>query len=779
MEGALSREIWAKSPRGGQTAGESLHTHTQLVVARLAQLRRRLPALADAAADPEIWQRAFWACVLHDVGKAAEPFQRVLRGEARSWGQRHEVASLAFLPWVLPEADDQRPWVAAAIASHHRDASVIDEIYPFDRPADIAFERLFGGFSDETLAHLRDWLRAAPLRWAREYGFDGAESGLEAAPSVLDGRRFRDQDAPDAVLACLQNYNRLCRNLEREEASSAANRRGLLTRGLILLADRLASAHARELDVLHMPEAAALLAAAGGVDGARNYQSAAGATMSSVVVSAPTGSGKTEAALWWASAQQQAEPHRQRLLYLLPYQASLNAMKARLDATLGVETGLLHGRAAQALYRGLLAEGMDGERAERVARRATDLAHLQVPSVHVATPYQLLRGAFRLPGYEMQWASLHGALIAIDEVHAYQPERLGLFLGLLAHLVQRWDVRVCALTATMPSWLRDLLVQRLGATAVAASRADFAKFARHQLRLIPGDLPAVIPAVTARVEAGEAVLVAANTVSDAQALYRTLQAVLGTTRVRLLHSRFIGQDRLRHEQELMRAVGLGVKQRMPLVVVATQTIEVSLNLDFDTIYSAPAPLEALAQRFGRVNRTGRLKSAPVNVLLQPDDGQGVYDSRLVQASLGALRKRDGLVLDEAELGSMLDEVYADGLAEEFTAAVLVHEREFTASCLYDLRAFQSDDQLAEKFDALFDGVEVVPASFENEFTTLVADSPLAAQGYLVPISYRQLSRLRRDQRIRKLDGGFHIVDLPYNAETGLALSRPGQVADSE
>lgn len=769
MSSELPAEIWAKSARRAGEPGESLHAHTGLVVARLAQLRQRLPRLAEAVDDPGLWWRVFWACVLHDAGKAAAPFQRTLRDPSARWGDRHEIASLAFLPWVLGEEDD-RAWAGAAIASHHRDAAVIEERYPAGHPEDIDFERLFGGFSDETLEAMRRWLRAAPERWAREFGFedDGAWRS-PAMPDTLDGRRFRATDGPEAVVATLRAYRRLRRQLDRDDADSAANRQAVICRGLVLLADRLASAHAHRLETVIVPEVAHLLREAGGFTGARDYQRLTGEIAGSVVVSAPTGSGKTEAALWWAGTYQRADDHRRTLLYLLPYQASLNAMQQRLQKTLGAEVGLLHGRAVQALYRMLLHQGKDTEAAERIANRATNLARLQHPAVRVATPYQLLRAAYRLPGYEAQWATLHSALVVVDEVHAYDPSRLGLFLGLLGHLVQCWDVRVCALTATMPSWLRELLIERLGASTVSASAEDFRSFSRHELRLVPGDLEAALPAVAARVEQGEAVLVAANTVRGAQTAYDQLCDILGRERVRLLHSRFTANDRLAKEQELMNLVALGRTARTPLAVVATQTIEVSLNLDFDTIYSEPAPLEALAQRFGRVNRKGRLHRAPVHVLTAPDDGQGVYDRRLVSATLTALAERDGQPLDEAELDRMLDAVYGGGLAEEYRDEVLRHEREFAASCLADLRAFQSDDELEEKFDSLFDGAEVVPAVHEEEFTRLVTDTPLEAQGLLVPISFRQLTRLRRADRVRPLVHGFLAADVPYDRDRGLRL----------
>ncbi len=71
------------------------------------------------------------------------------------------------------------------------------------------------------------------------------------------------------------------------------------------------------------------------------------------------------------------------------------------------------------------------------------------------------------------------------------------------------------------------------------------------------------------------------------------------------------------------------------------------------------PLEALLQRFGRVNRGQPAGSPlkPVYVCTQPDDGQHVYRAELVQAALGVLQGLNGQVVDEAQVDALLAAVY--------------------------------------------------------------------------------------------------------------------------
>jgi len=87
-------------------------------------------------------------------------------------------------------------------------------------------------------------------------------------------------------------------------------------------------------------------------------------------------------------------------------------------------------------------------------------------------------------------------------------------------------------------------------------------------------------------------LVVCNTVKNAQIACRELGKNVSPEKKALIHGRFILKDR--EEQERNAAD--------KFLLVGTQAIEVSLNISFDVIYTELAPIDALVQRFGRVNR---------------------------------------------------------------------------------------------------------------------------------------------------------------------------------
>jgi CRISPR-associated endonuclease/helicase Cas3 len=745
----------------------------------LSQLALRAPYLADVAGEPRLWHRAFWACWLHDLGKAASGFQRSLRNQS-AWGHRHEVLSLAFLHWAIPPDADDTAWVASAIASHHRDAPLIlaERYDPSLPPAVTGIDQMVAELDDETLVALGIWLRSTAPDWLAGSPLARLRVTADCPASAQPDPLYFRREAPEAIRHALDAYRRLWQAHQQGEASPAERRQGLILRGLVLLADHLASAHAPPVRTLAMPSADRILAAAGpGAHELRSHQTAASAVLGSVVLAAPTGSGKTEAALLWAARQHAEQAAPLKLVYLLPYRASANAMRERLRRALDTtEIGLLHSRSAQILNREWQDRGYTGPRAERAARRAVDLMRLYHPSAWVATPYQLLRAAYRLPGYEKTWASLGRALIVFDEPHAYEPERLGLLLGLLGDLVRNWEVRVCAMTATMPAWLRGLLEDTLEVESLPADPDLFAAFRRHQLTMFAGEITGkdAIDLIVRQAQAGRSILIGANTVARAQQMYQVLQKLLGCEHTRLLHSRFTQRDRQHHEDEILSHLQAGATRAASMAVIATQVIEVSLDLDFDTIVTEPAPLEALAQRFGRVNRRGGKGVGgvvPVHVMTAPLDGQGVYDARLVQRAVEVLGRADGQTLDEALLGNYLDEIYRDDLAHDWQQRVVEHRQRFEWVCLRTLRAFESDESLEDAFDELFDGVEVLPAALEDEYRRLREDSVLEAQGLLVPISHRQLRRLGAERRWHP-EWRVHLIDRPYDTKLGLDLAHP-------
>lgn len=780
------KDIWAKSAeQGAGGRPEELAQHTWSVLEKLAATIRLRPTLPKQIGMSRLWHILFWSAFLHDFGKAAKGFQARLR-RGPKWPHRHEVLSLAFVDWVRSAfTADELQWLVAAVVSHHRDAAAIQQAYPLlTRPeSDFRSE-----LDDKTMGLLWDWLNECPASWIEALDLGNAGVDLLSLPPRNDAIRVVFEEGTERIRHWLNTYQRWLDKTVNRSGAMPLLIGTILLRGHLISSDHMASAHVGELPRPELDSADRLM---GKLKLANLYahQCACREARGSTVLMAPTGSGKTEAALLWAVSQ-----NAPRLYYTLPFQASMNAMAKRLaeddkdrQAPFKGQVGLEHSRSALAYYRRLLIEDetADVKKATRAAFWLKNLAELNYYPVRVLSPYQLLKAPYRLRGYETLLTDCFGAAFVFDEIHAYEAERLAKILALVKYLREHFNARFLVMSATLPTLLRDRLGEALGDyTLITATDDLYRQFRRHKLVLQDGDLLTDIQLNRIAEEAlgGRSILVCCNTVARAQEAWNLLKQQLGEESVMLLHSRFNGRDRLSKEESVREKTGVRSDKRQPIVLVATQVVEVSLDIDLDVIYSDPAPLEALLQRFGRINRQRLKDFAPVCVFREPiPDKPRPYEPRLIRAALSVLEKHKDDMLDEALVSVWLDEVYArPEIAEPWQSDYQSAYTWFCDGPLANLRAFQSDDDLEEVFYEAFDSIEVLPEGMYSDYLLARDESPLKASELLVPISWQQYGRLKAEGRARVDEQGkLKLVDVYYDSLIGLDFNRKTEDASSD
>jgi CRISPR-associated endonuclease/helicase Cas3 len=782
--------LMAKSADQG---GDSLAQHTWDVIRKLADQHRLRPHLATQLQDERLWHRLYWASFFHDFGKAAQGFQERLQNpqQENEWSRghhRHEVLSLAFVEWLFPPGHADRLPVLCAVICHHKDAEVIFEKYGRKNRNPDAMRRvefLASQITSKVADDLWLWLAEYGAHWAQAIGLPILESfapinrksfGVEAICRAID-----------EFSLCMNGYD----DGDYDERRVLAD---MHYRGLILTADHAASAGAESFPDLNLTPDIAAHPLPSPNSWRSHQRDAAQAGIGSAIMIAPTGSGKTEAAMLWAARQIEHRP-ASRLFYTLPYQASMNAMMERLCRNFfqvnPIENGIVtvqHSRALLKFYQDMMEadSGTNPKAATRTARARKNLAKLNYYPVQVFSPYQMLKAAYSLKGYEALLVDYTGGLFIFDEIHAYEASRLALIITMMGWLAHNYGARFLVMTATLPPPVEAALKAALpGCEEIRADTQVFEDSRRHQVHLLDGDLLNSLDVIAERGR-HEKVLVCCNQVGRAQEVYQRLQNEHHFTRdnIILLHGRFNGRDRTAKERLLGEIVGVG-QPHLPYIIVATQVVEVSLNIDLDTIFTDPAPLEALLQRFGRVNRGRKVKELrPVHVFREPmgETECRPYDLQLVEASLEVLERYcgGGGEIDEALVTQMLGEIYQhDAIAKEWQTKYQ-HAAQSFQDVLSRMKPYQSADiSTFQEFYKLFDGTQVLPADCEKAFyDALDKGDYLGASQYLVNISWGQYAQLKGKSLVvpREEKEYADHVNVPYSEEWGLdiagALSAP-------
>jgi len=256
------------------------------------------------------------------------------------------------------------------------------------------------------------------------------------------------------------------------------------------------------------------------------------------------------------------------------------------------------------------------------------LAHIGVGTID-----QALLAVLQSRHQSLRLLGLVNKVLIVDEVHA-SDEYMHTLLCQLLTLHARSGGSAILLSATLPASMRNDLIAAFGGidhagytppehldypllTSFSPSEApNFRSVAtresvRRRLKVqLLHDEDQTQDWILEQADQGRCVAWIRNTVNDAIRAWQRLSAKLGDDRVTLFHARFAMGDRLDIEREVLSTFGSDstADTRGGRVVVATQVIEQSLDLDFDEMVSDLAPVDLLIQRAGRLKRHVRDRS---------------------------------------------------------------------------------------------------------------------------------------------------------------------------
>ena len=375
-----------------------------------------------------------------------------------------------------------------------------------------------------------------------------------------------------------------------------------------------------------------------------------------------TGSGKTESAL--IMAHRLISSGRARgLFFALPTMATANAMYDRMVSSVSrlfdgstPSVSLTHGRAGLNTRFRELTGADDDPSPEAGCTRwlSDDRRRSMLADVGVGTIDQALMGILPTRFSTLRLFGLTDRVLVVDEAHAYDPY-MQRQLETLLRMQAMSGGSAIVMTATLPLGMREAYVnafrdglghaaEPMTGTAYPSLAMVGAETKSQQVEPVPatcrtvavkrmGIREAAVDYLVESARAGAACLWVRNAVDEAIAAVELLRE-RGCC-AQLLHARFVYGDRLRHELSATSLYGRDGTERKGQVLVATQVVEASLDLDFDVMITDLAPIGSLIQRAGRLWRhmdrrpaSDRPVGGPVLAVLSPDPDQVEDDSWL-------------------------------------------------------------------------------------------------------------------------------------------------------
>ena len=344
---------------------------------------------------------------------------------------------------------------------------------------------------------------------------------------------------------------------------------------------------------------------------------------------APCGRGKTETALIWALKAAQ-KYKRNKIIFAMPTQITSNAMWERFCKLFGegkteseqvengkLQVGLFHGKSLIILK--------DNEKDEAESEESLDYESLEevkgenfkgnvfFKPINVTTIDHVVNSFIHgFPQADFAMGNLQNAIIVFDEVHYYEKQTLQHLMTLL-DLLQKMRIPTLLMSGTLPEFfikkVRDVNeeFQCLYSDDEGLLFEPFKIDISCPKPLVHHDRvnEQVITEIAENYNNNLFQFIILNTIERSKAVYNALKNRLpeaGETIV-LHHSQFTYRDRADKEKALLQ--NLKEKKSRPFILVATQVIEISLDISCDIMYTELAPADALGQRGGRLNRKGR------------------------------------------------------------------------------------------------------------------------------------------------------------------------------
>jgi CRISPR-associated endonuclease/helicase Cas3 len=317
-------------------------------------------------------------------------------------------------------------------------------------------------------------------------------------------------------------------------------------------------------------------------------------------------------------------------------------------------------------------------------------------------------------------------------------------------------------TATMPTVLYNRLLDLLGGKnnvyEVKLPNDILDTFDRHIIHKADS-LDSLKDVIRDAVQSKQKILIVCNRVKRAQELYKNIQKTYPNIPKMLVHSRFKRLDRNKLETDLRITYNNSTEA---CIVVSTQVVEVSLDISFDLMITECAPIDALIQRFGRINRKrdkttiGNYK--PIYVLQPPtnQDDANPYNLETLQSTFEILP--DGELLKERNVQTLIDAVPAN------------QEVDISLNAVFNNGQWLIKELWHNPKSALLDTLDIDSVTCIDEYDRELYDTEkYSEQAKMeIPVSYRSVGYRGLDKS-KEGSKPFVIPHKAYDTELGFLV----------
>lgn len=742
------KKVYAKSIENKPTI--TLFEHTQDVLKVFSKIREHYPNLEEVSSLKNIYLLIFYSLYFHDFGKCAFGFQEMLTSDVK-WNYRHERLSASFVE-LLEVDEESKDFIAMGIITHHR---VWEDLRL--TKSDCYFKDFSKKVNEmkENIGYINFLFSKLPELSEKFYG-----ERLKPINSI--------ENLSNIVDVHFKRISKYFNPLKKEKTNqNLIKKYGIFLKGFITACDHLASYEAG----INLPQINSLREKFS-FPNYTSVQEKCKTLKENAIIIAPTSSGKTEASLYWADTNKEEMAHR-KIFYVLPYTASINAMRNRLikkddnknQKLTEEQVGISHSKVEYGIYSMFAEGGCTYDKSKKMAKAMKTKVNKIYFPMKITTPFQIIKNFFGIKGFEQRISEMTNGLFIFDEIHAYDPRTTALIYCTIKELGNKYNSKFFIMSATLPTFLKKLFSEIVKVDKpLTLTNEEMPKYDRHKAVILDGNIFKYISDIRKDINDGKKVLVVCNTVKQAQKVYEELKDIDGSV---LLHSKFIVGDRNEKEKDLDNKK----------LLVGTQVVEVSLDINYDVLYTEPAPIDALLQRFGRINR-GRPEQrknriCEVKIFREGSESDRyIYNTKLVERSVNILEKEK--YIKESRLQHIVDYVYENGYnAEE--QKIFDEVKESFSSLINGLEAFNSLIENEKQFYSMFESIEVIPYKFMNEYDEYVKNNEwMKIKGLYVSISNRKFYALlnegrKKDTKIIEYDQQRkeYFIYKEYDPELGL------------